>query len=378
MRILLCSPNKLSPELGAPKVVVELAEALRELDWTCDLLGPDDLITDSPGSKKMPRDYPERLRDYLRESAHKYDVVDYDHEHLPYSREEFSPRPLFVARSVLLVHHLESISIPYKARSFKARIGHVAKRPFRRAHIQDRVKAATQTIQEADLVNVSNHEDKAELTRRGVGREKIVVIPFGLSRSRRPLFEAVSSEPPEKPVVAFVGTFDFRKGGVEFPSIVQRICEEVPDVRFRLLGTKGMFRTSHDVLARFPRSMTQRIEVIPTFRPEQLPALLSSCSVGVFPSYMEGFPFSVLEMLAASLPVIAYDAPGSPMMLPPEYLVPRGNSGALSAKIINLLTQASRLRAARLWAKEQSRRFCWSDAAKITNDLYLQAIANRR
>ena len=38
-------------------------------------------------------------------------------------------------------------------------------------------------------------------------------------------------------------------------------------------------------------------------------------SAGAFPSHCEGFPFGVLEMLAAGLPVVAYRAPGAPMMI---------------------------------------------------------------
>ena len=72
----------------------------------------------------------------------------------------------------------------------------------------------------------------------------------------------------------------------------------------------------------FPKKLRGYIEVIPQFHPDELPILLSSCSLGIFPSYLEGFAFGVLEMLAAALPVIAYDTPGAPMMVPEQYLVP--------------------------------------------------------
>ena len=91
-----------------------------------------------------------------------------------------------------------------------------------------------QVIQ-SDLVNVANNDDRVELMRRGITAEKIIVVPFAIGRDRRSLFDAVPVNPPEEPRVAFVGTFDYRKGAHEFPEIVQRVVAAVPNVRFRLL-----------------------------------------------------------------------------------------------------------------------------------------------
>ena len=131
-----------------------------------------------------------------------------------------------------------------------------------------------------------------------------------------------------------------------------------------------MFQTSAEVLAHFPAALHPKIEVIPRYLPEELPSLLASCSVGVFPSYIEGMPFGVLEMLAASIPVIAYDSPGPPMMLPPEYLVPRGDVTTMASKTAKLLKDKLELSQARLWAKKQSQHFQWPEIAKTTSETY--------
>ena len=363
MRILFCTPAPLTKSLGAAKVVVELAEEMRELGWECDLVSIKELADQSGQSMS------ESLRHYLQEHADEYDVVDYDHEYLPYARSKFSPRPLFVARSVLLVHHLETIPIP-TGRGFRSTLGTLVKGRARKIARQERVQRAQKTVAEADLVNVSNHEDKTELIRRGIAPDKIVVIPYGISRARRPLFDQVSSAPPPAPVVAFVGTFDYRKGAREFPQIAQAIVDAIPNARFRLLGAKGLYKTEAEILGRFPRSLTPKIEVVLNFRPEELPGLLSSCSVGIFPSYMEGMPFGVLEMLAASVPVIAYDAPGPPMLLPAEYLVPRGDVQAMSGKIVSLLGDIGYLLAVRRWAQERSKEYEWAAIAATSSETY--------
>jgi len=365
MRILFCTPAPLMKSLGAAKVVVELAEEMQELGWDCDLVS----IRDLADQRRLSMS--ESLRHHLLEHAANYDVVDYDHEYLPYPRSEFSPQPLFVARSVLLVHHLETIRIP-EPTGIKAVAGKFLHGRTRQLKRQAMIQNAQATVQEAELINVSNEDDKAELMRKGTAAKKIVVIPFGISQSRRPLFDKVSSVPPEQPMVGFVGTFDYRKGAREFPAILQGIVKAVPRVRFRLLGTAGMFQTDTEVLAHFSPILRHKIEVMPRYHPEELPKLLSTCSVGIFPSHLEGFGFGILEMLAASVPVIAYNAPGPPVMLPAEYLVPRGDTGAMIAKTAVLLRDATALGAARRWAKQRSQQFCWEDAANTTADVYLE------
>jgi glycosyltransferase involved in cell wall biosynthesis len=114
------------------------------------------------------------------------------------------------------------------------------------------------------------------------------------------------------------------------------------------------------------------LEVIPKYDPDKLPALLSSCSVGIFPSYIESFGFGVLEMLAASIPVIAYNSPGPPMMLPPNWLVPRGDAKAMSVKVVDLLLDDRRLVQARTEAKRRSKEFCWKTIARQTSEIYFQ------
>jgi glycosyltransferase involved in cell wall biosynthesis len=371
-RILFCNSLPITKELGGSKVTTELAEAMREIGVDCTLIGSNDLGSDNISETRRGYriGYANALRDYLNRHAAEYDVVDYDHSFLPFPREEFPQSTLFVARSVLLAYHFEEIPIPHSDR-LKSRVRRLIYGRRDQSESQERTQRAHRTMQQADLVNVSNEDDRTALLRHGIPADKITVLPYGISASRRPLFDAVSSLPPEHPIVAFVGSFDYRKGAKEFPKIVQNVVSRVPDVRFRLLGTSGMFPTEAAVLAQFPNHLRERVEVIPRFSANKLPEHLASCSIGIFPSYIEGMPFGVLEMLAASLPVIAYDSPGPPMMLPPEYLVPRGDAAAMSAKVIALLQNPSQLADARSDAKQRSEKFSWREIARSTSDTYL-------
>jgi glycosyltransferase involved in cell wall biosynthesis len=220
---------------------------------------------------------------------------------------------------------------------------------------------------------LNNHKDRDELVRCGVPAEKIVVIPLGLSASRRALFEAVRAEPVQPPLITFVGSFDYRKGACDFGNIFARIKSAVPNARLRLLGTAGLMKTAEQVLTFFPKHLRVDIEVQPYFEPEKLPTLLAGASVGIFPSYIEGFGFGVLEMLAAGVPVIAYDAPGPPEMLPPKWLVPPGDVGAMASRVVELLRDPVALNAARQEAHERSLPFSWERVARITIAEYTRA-----
>jgi glycosyltransferase involved in cell wall biosynthesis len=367
MRILFVSQTYLKKDLGASKVIIELAEEMTRLGWKCDLRAAPDLIVGDPG-RDVLRKSVKALGSFLQAHARDYDVVDYEHTFLPFPRSTFDERPLLVARSVLLHRETKVNAIPrdatWKGRMHAVLFGRREEREHREV-----LKSVRASVDAADLVNVANHADEADLVAWGIPKSKIVVLPYGLSTERRRLFDAINSlERPAKPTVAFVGTFDNRKGATDFPALVQHVTSSLPESSFLLLGT---YKSESDVLSKFPIALRPRVKVIPQYTPESLPELLMGCSVGVFPSYLESFGFGILEMLAAGLPVIAYDVPGPPMMLPPEYLVPRGDIGKMGEKVIGLIGDSKRLADARSWARERSRAFSWKDIAQKTSEIYL-------
>lgn len=369
MRIIFCSQNPLIKELGASKILIELAEELKELGWSCKIAVPLEIRPEQNNEKRFnPILFSESLKNYLFKYACEYDVVEYDHVFLPYPRAGFCPKTLFVSRVTLLTHHLMNLSIPLR-KNYKSRLHALIMGGIDKLYYKNILRRVQITLQQADLVNVANYRDKEELIRSSISEEKIVVIPYGISRSRRLLFDALSSEVPEEPKVVFVGSFYKRKGSAEFPKILENIYNEITGVKFKLLGTGGNKR---DILAKFHKRMRTSIEIIPYFPPDDLPGLLSNCSIGIFPSYVEGFGFGILEMLAASIPVIAYNAPGPPMMLPPEYLVPLGDTKNMSSKVIDLLKDKTRLKLARILAKERSQQFSWQRIAQETSRIYLE------
>ena len=374
-RILFCSPVPLDPRLGMGRHWLELADSFRELGWEAQAVGPDEI---AGGPIRVTQEtFPQVLRDFLRRTAAGYDVVEYDHAYLPYSRADFPPGPLFVARCMLLHHHFLTTPLP-PAPGLQSWLRHALNARRRRRWLARVVAQTDATVRHADLTIVSNDRDAAALVRNGADPDRIAVLPLGLTSQRLRQFAAVPDTVPDRPVVGFVGTFDPRKGMREFPSLVDRIVRKVPGVTFRLLGTAGLVPDAAGVLRRFPRRLRPLIDVRPRYNPEELPELLSGVSVGVFPSRVESFGYGVLEMLAAAVPVIAYDAPGPHVMLPPEYLVPVGAVRELADRPATLLIDPIQLLAARRTARERSRAFAWEDIARRTAERYRAELARTR
>lgn len=372
MKLLLCSWAPLSRELGTPQTLMDIGAKLTQMGWLCKVLGPQEIGLDESSDKL----YPVALAQYLKKHAHEYDVIDYDHAFLPYPRSDFSKHPLLVARVQLLTHQIARHPFPLR-RSLLGKIKHSLLGWKIRADEAEKLQRAQTTLEQADRIIVLNDDDKKCLVSYGITASKTAVIPNGLDANRLNGLQALSSAPPKQPRVCFIGTFDYRKGALDFPKTVSQISTYVPGTRFRLLGTRGLFKTEAQVRAFFPNELQGHLEIVPRFSPEELPKHLQDCSVGVFPSYVEGFGLGVLEMLAASIPVIAYDVPGPPMMLSKEHLVRAGDTQKMAEKVTSLLNSPAELGNARKWAHERAKLFTLEQTAKLTADFYQNALRER-
>jgi glycosyltransferase involved in cell wall biosynthesis len=364
MKILFFSPTKIDPGRGAVRVLMGLSAALEKLGCECTLLGPPDLGTD-------PSNCPPVLHEYLLHHAEEFDVIDFDYKCLHLDRRALSERPVFVARAQLLRHNWVHSPNP-PVRHWRAGL-RVLQFQSRRVHHWRQLARDEQTYRQADLVAVLNRRDKQTLTERGVPPDRVAVFPGGLDQEQHAAFASnVPSRPPEAPVVAFVGEFGLRKGLADFPDIVRRVAKAVPAVRFRLLGTG---HSATYVFRHFPKRLWEHLEVTPTFEPGRLPDLLAGATVGVFPSYAEGFGLGVLEMLAAGLPVIAYDVPGPTEMLLPAHVVPVKDTRGLSEKVIRLLQDRDGWEQHHRWARTRASDFTWDAVAADAYRVYRSALA---
>lgn len=375
MKTLFCSPIPAEdPRLGASRVILDLAEAWRAHGWACDVY--------SAKGKNVPfADYPAHLAEYLSEFATDYDVVDFPYDCLPWIDARHA-RTLTVARCVLLEEHCQFTQDPSPPLSLKRCVSSLirCRSQVRRKQAQSQSRLYRQmNLQRADLVTVGNRQDRECLIQLGVSASKITVLPYGLTEAHRKRLEQCkpSTGSTPEPCLVFLGSFAYRKGCLDWEEIFSLVSKKFPALQLKLIGTRAMCQTAAEVYRFFPKSMRNRISVVPTFEPEMLPELLDGCSLGVFPSYREGFGIGVVEMLAAGLPVVAYGAPGPCDILPQEWLVPRGDHLALANKILALLDQAQRFDLSGQ-ARSIAKQFLWDEIAGRTHQVYQQALYELR
>jgi glycosyltransferase involved in cell wall biosynthesis len=363
-------------ELGGARVQLELAEAMAVAGHTVEHFCETDAFPRSPRTRLGHLARPPfsgHAEKFIRENAGRYDVIDAVEGCITVSKASLGFDGLLVARSVGLGHLFEQ-ALQRSQREFWAgrSTGKPIVRQLRDWRMSQHLRHCRLSLMHADLVNVCNRDEVAFIAENfGVPTERSLHLPFGLHGERKAAFtvarETAVSTVPE---VVFIGYFDRRKGAFEWPTIVRAVHERHAEVRFRFLGTGVPEADVRRELA-YPRDA--RIEVRSRFPSAQLPTLLASSAIGVFPSHVEGFPFAVLEMLAAGLPVVAYDAPGARETIPnldPTLLTPLGDPHAMASKVLALLGSAHERERLASRAVAIAGAYDWSDIAAQTVSEY--------
>ena len=374
LRILFAVPTRWTPTLGLPRVSIEISDRLQAMGHQCEKFSMEDVAPSGLSRFKrfFSRAYFQRkLRDHLREHGQRYDVVQAECDVLPFVRRAYRFDGVLISKSnglpQIYERYLESGVLP-ELRRAAGEHGTLVGNTMRRLgkYAAGGMEGIARGFIASDQIHLLN-SDEVDYVKEIPGCEsKIVLMPNGLSEDRANEL-ACSSTPDRRAAnntVAYVGTWALRKGKVEFPAIVRSVRSRRPATRFSLVGT---FASEEQVLHSFALEDRSYIDVRPKFEPEDLPALLKDAKCGVFPSHVEGFGLGVLEMLAAGLPVIAWDAPGPREMLGDAgsggAMTPPGDAAATADELLRLLDSSDYAKESSA-ALERSRRFRWADIAE--------------
>jgi glycosyltransferase involved in cell wall biosynthesis len=245
----------------------------------------------------------------------------------------------------------------------------------------------------ADHIVVNAEAIKRDLLQRGYDAARLSVIPNGIDceRFRTPgNGESVRSEwniPPGAPVVGVLARLLRIKGQEVFLRAAALMAANNPQVRFVIVGGNNVDREYADELKRLTGRLGLENRVVFTGFRTDVANILAALSVVVSPSLgLEGLSNSLLEAMAAGLPVVATRVGGTPEIVEDGVtglLVSPGDPQVLAAAISRLLHdrttarqlgQSARRRVFSRYSLEQA----VASTERLYDDLLLQARKKRR
>ncbi len=344
LRILAVVSLPWDPRLGAARVMTDLVAEWEQAGHHVEKYCLTDAYPTPTSSQRLSAlrfaNFPARAAAYLRQNAGRFDVVDALIGTCPFSRDSLGFRGLLVGRSVglhRLYHRFEKLS---RRRWPDKKPGGLLSSLYYGMLMRRLRRNAEKAIHTCDLLNLPNESELRELHETSAPEKAAIVQPYGLRDAHRAALENAALPAEERlrnRKIVFLGAWSLRKGAGDWAEIIRRIWEEMPEARFKFLGT---MTPADAILAQLGLPAAPQIECIPEFEPADLPALLRGATVALFPSYVEGFGIAVLEQLAAGLPTVAYDVPGPREILEAQrerLLSPVGEPGALAERALRVL-----------------------------------------
>jgi glycosyltransferase involved in cell wall biosynthesis len=382
LRILCIVNLPWDPRLGATRVWFELSEQWKKAGHKIDKFCLSDAFPEPTCSPALyvwqQVIFPYRAARYVRLHAAEFEVIDCLIGTLPFSKTSLGFGGIVVGRSIgLYLAYTDFIRTSRRRWRDQPR-GKFLGRLFYSFTSWLLRRSADRALAHCDCFNVPNEDEKRALERRRPGA-KIIVQPYGLNELERADF-VKASQPAgarlARKEICFLGMWSVRKGSRDWPDIVRAIWNSVPSALFAFLGT---IMNEEIVLRDLGLSPRDSIRCVTNYDPKELPQLIGSCTVGLFPSYIEGFGLSVLEQLAAGIPTIAYDVPGPRHIFAgaasSQFLVPDGDTEAMVARAAEILRMNENDYAA-LSAKcrQIADQFRWEQIAADTAGEYCKAL----
>ena len=245
----------------------------------------------------------------------------------------------------------------------------------------------------ADRIVVNATAIRDWLVADGYSENKIIVIRNGVdttrysSRSDGAALRREFGLPAVAPLVVMLARLNRTKGAECFLEAAAWIHRQCPEAYFLAVGEAytrrdGTFRVDPVYRAKL-EGRVRDLGLEGCFRftgmREDVPQILAAASVSVLPSFSEGVSNTLLESMAAGVPVVATRVGGTPEVINDQehgLLVPPGDARAIADAVCAVLKNP--LLAARLSAHARERvvrEFSFEAVVGRTQDLYLEVLA---
>jgi glycosyltransferase involved in cell wall biosynthesis len=249
------------------------------------------------------------------------------------------------------------------------------RRPFRRLFLVNLLYPIAFRKEIGVSQNIVDKLDQRPLAKLVKRRAALLYNSIDLSRftqMHRPdktqLLEKLNIH-PEAVIAGSVGRLTEQKGYKYLLEAAKIILEKQPNYHFLIIGSGG----SEQELKNKSRQLGIEDQVTFTGPRNDVIDLLSCMNVFVSSSLWEGLPTVIMESMAAGIPVVATDIPGTTEIITHEkngLLVPPGNPQALAEGILKMVNSPGLAERCIKEAKESVKRFDIKTIARQHQGLY--------
>jgi glycosyltransferase involved in cell wall biosynthesis len=215
----------------------------------------------------------------------------------------------------------------------------------------------------AEFIHANSAVTARSLVEAGYPADRIMTVPLGAPPAIPE--NELPSDPPDKPVVLFVGNVALHKGAHHLIDAWRKVAS-AGTARLDLYGRWALPEN-------FLPSQDENVFVHGRASPEVIRAAMRRASVLILPSICDGFGMVVTEAMAQGLPVIcSSNAGASQLVVEGEngFIVPPANEDRLAERIVWCIENPGRLHAMGRHALETAGNWGWPDfRARFTRDL---------
>ena len=253
-----------------------------------------------------------------------------------------------------------------------------------------RMRSVTQAMacRMADCVIANSNAVRDWLSKQGLGRHDIRVVPNGIAiphRSGRSADFPIRSElkiDPKTPLIAVVGRLARTKGIEFFLQSAAALAPRFPSARFLIVGGACVEPEYQTELENQATALNLAGRVIFTGQRTDVPQIMREIDISVVPSLSESCSNSLLESMAHGLPVVATRVGGNPEIIDDGLngiLIPVQDSGAMTQAITALLESPELGRHLGGSAREKViREYTIERLLRRTEDVYVSLLDRRR
>jgi glycosyltransferase involved in cell wall biosynthesis len=235
------------------------------------------------------------------------------------------------------------------------------------------------------VITVSRGLKRELVEQEGFDAERVEVIPNGIDvrhfaaghTEAQALRRTLGIDPGER-VVLYLGRLVERKRAIDLVRALALVRREVPDVHLVVVGGHTANAARLEAEAR-SLALAERVHLVSHVPYRNVPSYYAMADVYALPSAYEGFPFTIIEAMAAGTPVVASDIPGiDEQVISGEtgLLHPVGDIAMIAAQITKILREpvlAQRFAAA---AQRNVRaNYTWDLIGKQTERVFTEAVA---